>query len=124
MRNAFPDRRAHSPSALAIAAVTVLVVFSLWTQREQLDRTAAALAKHRRHRQSAQGHGDPQVGRYAGGVYINEGKLPNLEPLDEQERLAVTRATGEDSTLVAITPIHILLAIQEISRRTMAPRSG
>lgn len=104
--------------ALAIALWTALVIFSLWTQRGQLDRTAAALAKLDA---IANLRKDMAIRKWAdtlGGVYVNEAKLPNLESLDEQERLAVTRATGEDLTLVAITPIHILLAIQEISQKT------
>ena len=104
--------------ALAIALWTVLVVFSLWTQREQLDRTASALAKIDA---VANLRKDMAIRKWAdtlGGVYVNEAKIPNLESLDEQERLAVTRGTGESLKLVSITPIHILLAIQEISQKT------
>jgi hypothetical protein len=102
---------------LAIALWTVLVVFSLWVQREQLDRTALALAKIDA---LANLRKDMAIRKWAdtiGGVYINEAKMPKLESLDEQERLAVTRGTGEHLTLVAITPIHILLAVQEISQQ-------
>ncbi len=109
-----------APTTLALAIVlwTVLVVFSLWTQREQLDRTAAALAKLDAIANLRKDMAIRQWADTLGGVYVNEGKMPNLESLDEQERLAVTRSTGEDLTLVAITPIHILLAIQEISQKT------
>jgi PAS domain S-box-containing protein len=109
-----------APTTLALAIVlwTVLVVFSLWTQRGQLDRTAAALAKLDAIANLRKDMAIRQWADTLGGVYVNEAKLPNLESLDEQERLAVTRATGEDLTLVAITPIHILLAIQEISQKT------
>jgi PAS domain S-box-containing protein len=112
--------RIVAPTTLALAIVlwTVLVVFSLWTQRGQLDRTAAALAKLDAIANLRKDMAIRQWADTLGGVYVNEAKLPNLESLDEQERLAVTRATGEDLTLVAITPIHILLAIQEISLKT------
>jgi PAS domain S-box-containing protein len=103
--------------ALAFALWTVLVIFSLWTQREQLDRTAIALAKIDA---IANLRKDMAIRKWAdalGGVYVNEGKLPNLESLEEQERVAITRATGESLKLVSITPIHILLAIQEISQK-------
>lgn len=112
--------RIVAPTTLALAIVlwTALVVFSLWTQREQLDRTAAALAKLDA---IANLRKDMAIRNWAdtlGGVYVNEAKMPNIESLDEQERLTVTRGTGEELTLVAITPIHILLAIQEISQKT------
>jgi PAS domain S-box-containing protein len=109
-----------APTTLALAIVlwTALVVFSLWTQREQLDRTAAALAKLDAIANLRKDMAIRQWADTLGGVFVNEAKLPNLESLDEQERLAVTRSTGEDLTLVAITPIHILLAIQEISLKT------
>lgn len=113
-----PQIVAPTTLALAIVLWTALVVFSLWTQRQQLDRTAASLAKIDA---IANLRKDMAIRKWAdmlGGVYINEGKMPNLESLDEQERLAVTRSTGENLRLVAITPIHILLAIQEISQKT------
>ncbi|MDZ4252692.1 MAG: PAS domain S-box protein [Sulfuritalea sp.] len=104
--------------ALAIALWTALAVFSLWTQRQQLNRTATALAKIDA---IANLRKDMAIRKWAdtlGGVYVNEAKIPNLESLDEQERMAVTRSTGENLTLVSIAPIHILLAIQEISQKT------
>jgi len=112
--------RIVAPTTLFLAVVlwTALVLFSLWAQRGQLDRTAASLA---RIDAVANLRKDMAIRKWAdtlGGVYINEDKMPNLESLDEQERLAVTRGNGENLTLVAITPIHILLAIQEISQKT------
>lgn len=104
--------------ALAIALWTALAMFSLWTQRQQLNRTATALAKIDA---IANLRKDMAIRKWAdtlGGVYVNEAKIPNLESLDEQERMAVTRSTGENLTLVSIAPIHILLAIQEISQKT------
>ncbi len=104
--------------ALAIALWTALAIFSLWTQRQQLNRTATALAKIDA---IANLRKDMAIRKWAdtlGGVYVNEAKIPNLGSLDEQERMAVTRGTGENLTLVSIAPIHILLAIQEISQKT------
>lgn len=104
--------------ALAIALWTALAMFSLWTQRQQLNRTATALAKIDA---IANLRKDMAIRKWAdtlGGVYVNEAKIPNLGSLDEQERMAVTRGTGENLTLVSIAPIHILLAIQEISQKT------
>ncbi|MBI3147820.1 MAG: response regulator [Betaproteobacteria bacterium] len=104
---------------LAIAAVmwSLLVVFSLWTQREQLDRTAAALA---RIDAIANLRKDMAIRKWAaqvGGVFISENKAPNLESLSEQERLSASRSTGETFKIVSLTPIHILLAIQDISNK-------
>jgi hypothetical protein len=78
--------RIVAPTTLALAILlwTALVIFSLWTQREQLDRTAAALA---RIDAIANLRKDMAIRKWAdtlGGVYINEGKMPNLESLDEQ----------------------------------------
>lgn len=104
--------------ALAIALWTALAIFSLWTQRQQLNRTATALAKIDA---IANLRKDMAIRKWAdtlGGVYVNEAKIPNIESLEEQERMAVTRSTGENLTLVSIAPIHILLAIQEISQKT------
>ncbi|MBI3094402.1 MAG: PAS domain S-box protein [Rhodocyclales bacterium] len=104
--------------ALAIALWTALAIFSLWTQRQQLNRTATALAKIDA---IANLRKDMAIRKWAdtlGGVYVDESKIPNPESLDEQERVAVTRSTGENQTLVSIAPIHILLAIQEISQKT------
>ena len=104
--------------ALAIALWTALAIFSLWTQRQQLNRTATALAKIDA---IANLRKDMAIRKWAdtlGGVYVNEAKIPYVESLEEQERMAVTRSTGENLTLVSIAPIHILLAIQEISQKT------
>jgi hypothetical protein len=108
-----------APTTLTVALIlwTALVVVSLWTQRQQLDRTAAALA---RIDAIANLRKDMAIRKWAetvGGIYINEVTMPAIESLDEQERLSVTRATGEQLKLVSITPIHILLAIQEISQK-------
>lgn len=108
-----------APVTLAIAAImwTILVVFSLWTQREQLDRTAAALA---RIDAIANLKKDMAIRKWAaqvGGVFINEDKAPNLESLSEQERLFATKSSGENFKLVSLTSIHILLAIQDISNK-------
>lgn len=108
--------------ALAIALWTALAMFSLWTQRQQLNRTATALAKIDA---IANLRKDMAIRKWAdtlGGVYVNEAKIPDVESLEEQERMAVTRSTGENLTLVSIAPIHILLAIQEISQKTYGTR--
>ena len=50
-----------------------------------------------------------------GGVFINAGRVPKLETLEEQEHLSGAKANGEPFSLVALTPIHILEAIQAVS---------
>jgi len=109
-----------APIALVLGIVlwTVLVVISLWSQRQQLDRTAVALAKIDA---IANLRKDMAIRKWAdtlGGIYVNESKMSNVESLDEQERLVATRGIGEILKLVTIAPIHILLAIQEISHKT------
>ena len=100
---------------LATAVWSALVFFSLWSQREQLDRTAEALA---RIDAIANLKKDMAVRKWAsstGGIYIREENAPNKESLAEEERISGVRASGEHFELVTVTPIHILLAIQGIS---------
>ena len=113
-----------APTALvlALALWTALVAFSLWTQRAQLDQSAIALAKIDA---IANLRKDMAIRKWAetlGGVYVNEDKMPNLDSFETQEHLAHTRAGGETLKLVSITPIHILLAIQEISHQIYGNR--
>ena len=113
-----------APTALvlALALWTALVAFSLWTQRAQLDQSAIALAKIDA---IANLRKDMAIRKWAetlGGVYVNEDKMPNLDSFETQEHLAHTRPGGETLNLVSITPIHILLAIQEISHQIYGNR--
>lgn len=94
---------------------SLVVVASLWSQRSQLDRTAESMAKIDA---VANLRKDMAIRKWAasvGGVFINADRVPKLETLEEQEHLAGTKANGEPFRLVALTPIHILEAIQEVS---------
>ncbi len=108
-----------APLTVMLAAVvwSLLVLFSLWTQREQLNRTAQELA---RIDAVANLKKDMAIRKWAstvGGVFIDESKAPNIDALSEQERLQATRMTGEDIKLLSLTPIHILMGIQEVSNK-------
>jgi PAS domain S-box-containing protein len=94
---------------------SLVVVASLWSQRSQLDRTAESMAKIDA---VANLRKDMAIRKWAasvGGVFINAGRVPKLETLEEQEHLSGTKANGEPFGLVALTPIHILEAIQDVS---------
>jgi len=96
---------------------TILVLFSLWTQREQLNRTAQELA---RIDAIANLKKDMAIRKWAsevGGVYIREDLAPNIDALSEQERVQVIRLTGELYKLISLTSIHILMGIQEVSNK-------
>ncbi|MFN6960673.1 MAG: histidine kinase [Rhodocyclaceae bacterium] len=97
---------------------TVLVLFSLWTQREQLNHTAQELA---RIDAIANLKKDMAIRKWAsevGGVFIRENRAPSIDRLSEQERLlAVHSSTGELDKLISLTPIHILMGIQEVSNK-------
>lgn len=108
----------HPVSFLLTAIVwSMLVLFSLWTQREQLNRTAQELA---RIDAIANLKKDMAIRKWAsqvGGVFIDEDKAPNIDTLSDQARLQAATATGEVFKMIALTPIHILLGIQEVSNK-------
>ncbi|MDD4882726.1 MAG: hypothetical protein PHX10_14195, partial [Gallionellaceae bacterium] len=98
-------------TALLLALIWSLVVFlSLWTQRGQLNRAAEELA---RIDALANLKKDMAIRKWAasvGGIFINEERMPDLGTLQEQERLSGTKENGTPFKLIALTPIHILLA--------------
>ncbi|MDP1653584.1 MAG: DUF3365 domain-containing protein [Rhodocyclaceae bacterium] len=107
------------PAAFLLTAViwSLLVLFSLWTQREQLNHTAQELA---RIDAIANLKKDMAIRKWAsqvGGVFIDEDKAPNIDTLSDQARLQAATATGEAFKMIALTPIHILLGIQEVSNK-------
>ena len=105
---------------LAIVIWTALVLVSLLTQREQLNRTASALA---RIDAVANLKKDMSIRKWASnakGVFILEEHIPPINSLDEEERLTAVRSNGETLRLVTVTPIHLLLAIQEASNQNAA----
>jgi signal transduction histidine kinase len=114
-----PLSQIATPAMLLLAAVvwTLLVLFSLWTQREQLNRTAMELA---RIDAIANLKKDMAIRKWAsevGGVYIKEDLAPNVDALSEQERVVAVRFTGESHKLISLTSIHILMGIQEVSNK-------
>ncbi|HJW26255.1 MAG TPA: ATP-binding protein [Rhodocyclaceae bacterium] len=107
---------------LAVAIWTLLVLASLLTQREQLNRTASALA---RIDAIANLKKDMAIRKWASnvdGIYIREEKVPPFNSLEEQERVTVTRPDGETFRLISVTPIHLLLAIQDTSKKEFGLR--
>ncbi|MEW6294625.1 MAG: histidine kinase [Pseudomonadota bacterium] len=109
----------HPVSFLLTGIVwSLLVLFSLWTQREQLNRTAQELA---RIDAIANLKKDMAIRKWAsevGGVFIKEDLAPNVDALSEQERvIAIRLTTGESFKQISLTPIHILLGIQEVSNK-------
>lgn len=105
------------PLALVLTAVlwSLLVLLSLWTQREQLNRTAQELA---RIDAVANLRKDMAIRKWAtdvGGVFIQENLAPNADMLSENERLFGVRFTGDVLKLVSLTSMHILMGIQQVS---------
>ena len=95
--HANPLSHVTHPVAFLLTGIvwTLLVLFSLWTQREQLNRTAQELA---RIDAIANLKKDMAIRKWAsvvGGVYIKEDLAPNVDALSEQERVQVIRLTGE-----------------------------
>ncbi|MDD5249782.1 MAG: response regulator [Rhodocyclaceae bacterium] len=112
-----PLLKVRTTALLAALAWSLVVFISLWTQRGQLDSTAAALA---RIDALANLKKDMAIRKWAasvGGVFINEDRVPNLGTLQEQERLSGTKANGAPFKLITLTPMHILQGIQAISNK-------
>lgn len=102
---------------LASIIWTLVVTASLWSQRGQLDRTAASMARIDAVTNLKK---DMAIRKWAssmGGVYIDADKAPKVETVEEQEHLAGLKATGEPFNLVSLTPIHILQAVQQVSNK-------
>ena len=107
---------------LLIVVWSILVLTSLIYQREQLNRTASTLA---RIDAVANLKKDMSIRKWAssvGGVYIREEHVPPFNSLEEAERITVTQTTDETFRLVSVTPIHLLLAIQETSNQEFGGR--
>lgn len=107
---------------LALAVWSVLVMLSLLTQREQLNRTAAELA---RIDAVANLKKDMAIRKWAStveGVFIREKRLPPINSLEQEERVTAVRFTGEQFTLVTVTPMHLLLAIQGMTNQEFGLR--
>ncbi len=114
-----PLAQVAGPAVMLLLAVlwSILVLFSLWTQREQLNRTAQQLA---RIDAIANLKKDMAIRKWAsqvGGVFINEAKAPNVDAFSEQERLLANSTTGDNLKLISLTSIHILMGIQEVSNK-------
>jgi PAS domain S-box-containing protein len=107
---------------LALLVWTVLTLISLFTQREQLNRTAAELA---RIDAVANLKKDMAIRKWAStveGVFIREKHIPLVNSLEQEERVTAVRYTGEQFTLVSVTPMHLLLAIQGMTNQEFGSR--
>ncbi|MDR2924733.1 MAG: DUF3365 domain-containing protein [Azoarcus sp.] len=96
---------------------TALVVASLFMQREQLNRTAAELA---RIAAIASLRKDMAVREWAssvGGIFMRDDRVPAFSPLEQEQHFSATDRDGKSLSLVMVTPMHLLLAIQETSNQ-------
>ena len=94
---------------------SLMAVASLWSQRGQLDRTAESMAKIDA---VANLRKDMAIRKWAasvGGVFVKADRVPKFDTMEEQEHLSGTKVNGEPFSLAALTPIHILEAIQDVS---------
>lgn len=121
-RRPFLSRPGGKTLVMLVVVWTILVLSSLLAQREQLNRTASALA---RIDAIANLKKDMSIRKWAssvGGVFIREEKVPSFKSLEEAERITVERGNGEVLRLISVTPIHLLLAIQETSNNAFGGR--
>ncbi len=104
-------------TVLAVVVWTVLILASLLTQREQLNRAAAELA---RIDAIANLKKDMAIRKWAssvGGIFIREQHIPPVNSLEQEERYTAIRGTGERIGIVSVTPMHLLLAIQGMTNK-------
>ena len=109
-------------SLLATVVWSILVLGSLFAQREQLNRTAAELA---RIDAVANLKKDMAIRKWAStveGVFVREKHLPPINSLEQEERYMALRSTGERFPIVSVTPMHLLLAIQGMTNQEFGSR--
>ncbi|MDD2662915.1 MAG: ATP-binding protein [Dechloromonas sp.] len=109
-------------SLLATVVWSILVLGSLFAQREQLNRTAAELA---RIDAVANLKKDMAIRKWAStveGVFVREQHLPPINSLEQEERYMALRSTGERFPIVSVTPMHLLLAIQGMTNQEFGSR--
>lgn len=98
---------------LMVLAWTVAVMGSLWTQRGLLNESAEALA---RNDALANLKKDMAIRKWAasvGGIWVDDAKAGANQKLDDQERLRTLPLPKQPEKLVLLTPIHILMGIQQ-----------
>ncbi len=96
---------------------TALVLASLFLQREQLNRTAAELA---RIAAIANLRKDMAIREWAssvGGIFVRDERLPSINSLEQEQHFFATDRSGKLLDLVLVTPMHLLLAIQSMSNQ-------
>jgi PAS domain S-box-containing protein len=108
----------RSLTLILIAVVWTLgVVASLWAQRSLLDTTAEELARNDAMANLKKDMAIRQWAASVGGVWIDDAKAGDNRKLDDQERLAVEPTPNRPAKLVLLTPIHILMGIQQAHER-------
>ena len=96
---------------------SALVLASLFLQREQLNRTAAELA---RIAAIANLRKDMAIREWAssvGGIFVRDDRLPSINSLEQEQHFSATDRSGQPLDLVLVTPMHLLLAIQSTSNQ-------
>lgn len=108
----------HPAAALLLVLVWTLgILASLWTQRNLLNASVEALA---RNDALANLKKDMAIRKWAasvGGVWVDEAKVGGNPKLTDQARLAVVPLPNRPEKLVLLTPVHILMGIQQTHER-------
>jgi len=102
---------------LFVLVWTALVLTSLFLQREQLNRTAAELA---RIAAIANLRKDMAIREWAssvGGIFVRDDRLPSISSLEQGQHFSAADRSGKPLDLVLVTPMHLLLAIQSMSNQ-------
>ena len=96
---------------------TALVLASLFLQREQLNRTAAELARIAAIASLKKDMAIREWASSVGGIFIRGDRIPPLDSLDQEQHFSATGRSDERFDLVLVTPMHLLLAIQGMSNK-------
>ncbi|MDR1350331.1 MAG: response regulator [Zoogloeaceae bacterium] len=108
--------------ALAVVVWTLLVLASLLTQRDRIEDTARSLAKTDAVTSLDKDMAIRQWASNVNGVYIRDEFIPAFNFLEEEQRVTVQPVYGEAFQLVRVTPMHLLLAIQQTSNQKFGRR--
>jgi len=115
MNGHFRPLAAFRGAVLFALVWTALVMASLFMQREQLNRTAAELARIAAISNLRKDMAFREWASSVGGIFVRDDRLPPISSFEQGQYFSAVSRTGKPIDLVLVTPMHLLLAIQAMS---------